>query len=132
MEAMIRFLKARSSRQTRLYVIPYLLDFVLNVCDSNALLLQDTVLWLHILLMTLAFGIIFPLGMVFGVRFPFPGYLLRMFLTSALLYRLYVPVGTSLSKSSVPSSLSSHTSWATDTRGASLPLTFTLTFRRLR
>lgn len=29
--------------------------------------IQDTTLWIHILLQMLAFGIIFPLGMVLGV-----------------------------------------------------------------
>lgn len=31
-------------------------------------LVQDAILWIHILLMMLSFGIIFPTGMVLGVR----------------------------------------------------------------
>lgn len=31
-------------------------------------LLQDSVLWIHMILMGITFGVIFPLGMVLGVR----------------------------------------------------------------
>lgn len=32
--------------------------------------LQDTILWIHIFVQMLAFGVLFPLGMVLGVRVP--------------------------------------------------------------
>lgn len=31
---------------------------------------QDSILWVHIILMTVAFGLIFPAGMVLGVSSP--------------------------------------------------------------
>lgn len=32
--------------------------------------MQDTTLWIHILIQTFAWGVIFPIGMVLGVRNP--------------------------------------------------------------
>ena len=37
---------------------------------SDANIAQDTILWVHILIQTLAWGVLFPTGMVLGVHFP--------------------------------------------------------------
>jgi hypothetical protein len=40
------------------------LEILLDLADES----QDTTLWIHIFVQMLAFGVLFPLGMVLGVR----------------------------------------------------------------
>ena len=80
---------------------------------------QDSTLWVHIVIQILAFGIIFPTGMVLGVCFTSAN--------SPIFYgdisRLSAPAGTSPCKPSAPPSPLSATSSAMLTADGNLPLT---------
>jgi hypothetical protein len=72
---------------------------------------QDSVLWAHILLMMLAFGVIFPTGMVLGVSST-----VKLLVAVLIFYRWFGIDGTYLSKSLGRSLRLLRTLWDTCTK----------------
>lgn len=77
----MRYRMGVGSAQSRWLVVPRAVSEIVGVEGGMISLdgadgLQDAILWIHIIIQMVAFGIIFPVGMVLGVSYPhFPPFM---------------------------------------------------------